>query len=369
MTTVASFSGVAAFTATATACPADPAATGALPGDIAQVLFDGAAPPFLQLLRGGVAQPALEVAANPAGDALLTALEPEVLEAMPDDGARSAPRRARAAAADEPTSGDEMLALLTASTVTTPVSPAAPVNSTAPAEALPAASVVTTATTPAPTPKHDAAADIAADADAEGGGPTVTNGSMWAELLEGDSDAATSEQRERAPRFTLPAAITRSNAAPEGNALATSFNVITRAMAQPAVERTVSVPMHSVQWPQAVATEVRWCLDNAVQSATLRMTPEHLGPVEIRLEVSDSQVNVNFGAAQADTRAALEQALPKLREMMAGAGLSLGEASVQQQMRREPQERAPPPTSDFTGEPQSTAPQRLAALGLIDEYV
>jgi len=358
MTTVASFSGVAAFTATA--CPADPAAAGALPGDIAQVLFDGAAPPFLQLLQGGgVAQPApapapaveVAAAANPASEALL--------EAAPTDSARPAPRRARAAVTDEPTDGAGMLALLTASAVTTPVSPAAP------AEALAAATVVTAATTPALAPKQDAAVDAAA----EDGSPAVANGSMWSELLEGESGAATSEQRERTPRFTLPAAITRSNAAPEGNALATSFNVITRAMAQPAVERTVNVPMHSAQWPQAVATEVRWCLDNAVQSATLRITPEHLGPVEIHLEINDSQVNVNFGAAQADTRAALEQALPKLREMMAGAGLSLGEASVQQQMRRESQDRPTPSASGFTAEPQSAAPQRLVALGLIDEYV
>jgi len=42
-----------------------------------------------------------------------------------------------------------------------------------------------------------------------------------------------------------------------------------------------------------------------VQSATLRLSPEHLGPVEVQIDVQKSQVNVNFSAASAETRTAL----------------------------------------------------------------
>jgi hypothetical protein len=59
-----------------------------------------------------------------------------------------------------------------------------------------------------------------------------------------------------------------------------------------------------------------------------------------------------------------------LREAFAGAGLTLGEASVQQQMRRESQNpgsvrRSPGPDAD---DPVMTA-GNARAIGLIDEYV
>lgn len=347
MNSVSSFSGAAALTAVA-ACPADPAATAALPGDIAQALFDGM-PPFLQLLQGAGAAP--EGATDAAAQSLLASLEVSPQESDITPGTvRSAPRRPRGDTDEGLTSGAELLALLASAAV--PATPAAP-SSTPPT----AINIDASAAPATPKPVSEGAT----------ASTPVASGSMWSELLDGEADSSPLPQREReSSRFGTPAA-PRAAAATD-NGFAASFNVINRALA-PQVERTVNVPMHAAQWPQAVANEVRWCLDNAVQSATLRITPDHLGPVEIRLEVNDSQVNVNFGAAHADTRAALEAALPRLRDMLAGAGLSLGEASVQQQMRRESQDRPPPAVAALDGEPQSAAPQRLAALGLIDEYV
>ncbi len=135
-------------------------------------------------------------------------------------------------------------------------------------------------------------------------------------------------------------------------------------------ERTVSVPVHDRHWSQAIAAQVLVLADHRIESATLRLTPEHLGPVDVHIDIQDSQVNVNFGAAHADTRSALEQALPRLREVLAGAGLTLGDASVQQQLRRGSQNR-----SDGTRAPGESADAQpvalsasLRAIGMIDEY-
>jgi flagellar hook-length control protein FliK len=117
-----------------------------------------------------------------------------------------------------------------------------------------------------------------------------------------------------------------------------------------------------------VASEVRWFAEQGVQNATLKLTPEHLGPVEVHLALSDGQVNVNFSASHSDTRQALEQSLPQLRDMLAGAGLSLGQAHVQQQMRQGSQNSfSPGGASADNGlhEPSATIPMRL---GLVDEY-
>jgi len=136
-------------------------------------------------------------------------------------------------------------------------------------------------------------------------------------------------------------------------------------------ERTISVPVHDHRWSQAIAAQILVLTDHRTESATLRLTPEHLGPVDVRIDIEDSKVNVSFGAAHSDTRAALELALPRLREVLAGAGLTLGEASVQQHMRRGSQNR-----SDGARAASGAAEQSALAmisvrrmLGVIDEYV
>jgi len=108
-----------------------------------------------------------------------------------------------------------------------------------------------------------------------------------------------------------------------------------------------------------------------VQSATLSLSPQHLGPIQVRIDLQQSQINVNFSAAHADTRAALADAMPRLREMLAAGGLSLGQANVQQQSTGNGS-TAPPPsprmhTSDETVDPVAVGATR--ALGLVDEYV
>jgi flagellar hook-length control protein FliK len=97
-----------------------------------------------------------------------------------------------------------------------------------------------------------------------------------------------------------------------------------------AVVRTIPVPVADHRWPERVGHEIRILVDGGVQQATLRLNPEHLGPVEVRIDVVNDRANVVFGASHADTRAALNDAIPKLREMFAGAGLTLGDAGVRQ---------------------------------------
>ncbi|MFI4865483.1 MAG: flagellar hook-length control protein FliK [Steroidobacterales bacterium] len=137
-----------------------------------------------------------------------------------------------------------------------------------------------------------------------------------------------------------------------------------------AAEATISVPVGSGGWPQAVAAQVHWFVSNDVQSATLHLSPEHLGPVEVHIDVQQSQVNVNFSAAHAETRAALEQTVPRLREIFASGGLTLGHTNVQQDPRPGSQPTTAPVRAAFA-HPQTVEPVAITAphtLGLVDEY-
>jgi flagellar hook-length control protein FliK len=90
-------------------------------------------------------------------------------------------------------------------------------------------------------------------------------------------------------------------------------------------------------WADQVATRVSFIHDRGMQSASLKLSPEHLGPLEIQITVKDDQASVWFGAAHAETRTALEQALPRLRELLQSQGLALADAGV---FREPPREHA-----------------------------
>jgi len=136
------------------------------------------------------------------------------------------------------------------------------------------------------------------------------------------------------------------------------------------VERSIELPVFDPNWSHALAAQVHVLTAGNIQSATLRLSPEHLGPVEVHIEVQSTQVNVSFSAAHAETRSALEQSVPVLRAMFAHSGLTLGQSSVQGETR--------PGSQSFKTRAQglaaagsAPAPQVVtarSAMGLIDEY-
>jgi flagellar hook-length control protein FliK len=196
--------------------------------------------------------------------------------------------------------------------------------------------------------------------------PGATLAGQFTSQREGDGHAA-GDDRSRAPATIAGSA---SNAgASAGMDMAAALRAASEAIPVQ-VERNVSVPVHERHWPTALATQVLVLSNDKVQAATLRLSPEHLGPVEVHIDLQDANVNVSFTAAHAETRAALEQAMPQLRAVLAGAGLSLGQATVQQHARRESQNsNALPRTGGAADEPIESPATLVRALGMIDEYV
>lgn len=81
-------------------------------------------------------------------------------------------------------------------------------------------------------------------------------------------------------------------------------------------------------WDNALGQKVVWMATGAEQTASLTLNPPDLGPLQVVINVSNSHAEATFTAAQPEVRQALEAALPKLKEMMADAGISLGQTSV-----------------------------------------
>ena len=91
-----------------------------------------------------------------------------------------------------------------------------------------------------------------------------------------------------------------------------------------------SVNLFKPEGQQQLAEKVRWMNNNRQISAELRLDPEDLGAVQVKISMNGDSATVSMVVQSTQAREALEQATPRLREMLAEQGLSLGESSVNQ---------------------------------------
>ncbi|HJW26043.1 MAG TPA: flagellar hook-length control protein FliK [Rhodocyclaceae bacterium] len=95
---------------------------------------------------------------------------------------------------------------------------------------------------------------------------------------------------------------------------------------------TVATPLHDSRWSQDFGDKVVWLAKTDQQVAQLHINPPQLGPMHITLNLNGDQASALFVSAHAEVRQAIQDAMPQLREMLAGAGINLGQANVGTQL-------------------------------------
>lgn len=154
---------------------------------------------------------------------------------------------------------------------------------------------------------------------------------------------------------------------------ATNENASPVRQAELAHARPVQHPVGTAEWADEIGSRMTMMVEQGRHTASLRLSPEHLGPLEVRITVDGDKASVQFGASHVDTRNALENALPRLREMFASQGLSLADANVSRESPRQQSNQAPASRSSGLGSVASDegsanlAPTRVR-LGLLDTY-
>lgn len=84
-------------------------------------------------------------------------------------------------------------------------------------------------------------------------------------------------------------------------------------------------------WGNDFNQQITWLTTQKHHVAELHLHPAELGPVEIILHISNdqsTQVSAQFTSPHLAVREAIESALPRLREMMAENGITLGNTTV-----------------------------------------
>ncbi|GGK72863.1 flagellar hook-length control protein FliK [Amphritea balenae] len=84
-------------------------------------------------------------------------------------------------------------------------------------------------------------------------------------------------------------------------------------------------------WSQAVNDRVMLMSSRNGQFAEIQLDPPELGSLQVKLQVKNEQVSVVFNTPHGSVREALEQSMPRLKEMFEEQGLNLADSSVEDQ--------------------------------------
>lgn len=82
---------------------------------------------------------------------------------------------------------------------------------------------------------------------------------------------------------------------------------------------------------QQLAEKVRWMVNQNNLQADIRLDPPELGSMKVRVNLSGESASVNIVVQSQQAREVLEQATPKLKELLEQQGIELGQSSVQQE--------------------------------------
>jgi flagellar hook-length control protein FliK len=176
----------------------------------------------------------------------------------------------------------------------------------------------------------DALSDLA---NGKGGKATKGNADALAAGIAAQAGSDAEADGKTLPDFdlaadVLPDAFADNTTGTMQHAQHADFRAHMAAAQQPKTEMAVATPLNQPGWADDVGHQISWLADQGMSKAELVLTPPHLGRIEITLEIGSDLSTAQFVTANPQVREALEQAMPRLREMLADGGISLGEANV-----------------------------------------
>ena len=145
----------------------------------------------------------------------------------------------------------------------------------------------------------------------------------------------------------------------------------------PPLQAELHAELGSKEFAPALGSQLKVLVRDGVEHAQLKLNPAEMGPIEVRIRIDGSQAQVEFSAAQAPTRQALQEAVPALASALRDAGLTLSGGGVFDQARdprgdAQPQARqgaVPSGERSFDeGAPLTQAPRVPRARGAVDLY-
>ncbi len=147
-----------------------------------------------------------------------------------------------------------------------------------------------------------------------------------------------------------------------------------RAAGTIATELTLTLPTNpDAGFDDAFGARISWLADQRIGRAEIRLNPEHLGAIEVRLQIDGTRISAEFQSPHADVRQALENSVARLRDMLGQHGMQLAHTDVGQGRAGEHRDRGARHSDGRQSEHESgptdrPLPPMTQTRGLLDEY-
>jgi len=137
---------------------------------------------------------------------------------------------------------------------------------------------------------------------------------------------------------------------------------------------TVQTQLFKPDWSESFNSNILVLVKDQVQSARLNLNPPELGPIEIRLSIQKDHTNIHFYSQHGVVRDVIEDAFPRLRELMSSSGINLGDVNVSQHSASgQPHESSDLNRIEYHDTEMEDAkvvvPVQIRSHNLIDQYI
>lgn len=202
--------------------------------------------------------------------------------------------------------------------------------------------------------------------------PLVAAGTLTADkmvmakaMLMSDKLSLSADGKMSGDVMTLANQLVTANGSAAGSS-AVSFSLaqldnlaVNQAATATTFQTAIATQVANPNWGDTVMQRVMWMSSQNIQSAEIHLDPPELGALMVKINTQHDQTTVAFSSPHAVVRDALDQSLPKLRDMMEQQGLDLGRVDVFGQSRQQ--------TSENGGDQESSSAQAMAGDELISD--
>lgn len=133
----------------------------------------------------------------------------------------------------------------------------------------------------------------------------------------------------------------------------------------------LQLPLRASGWDTELAQRVVWMAGRQAQWAEITLNPPNLGSIEVHLSLRGSEASAYFYSPHAVVREAIDESLGRLRDMLAAAGIQLGQAQVGRESLTERQTGGFLPATGAPTAARSRVDEGPVNLrrGLVDLYI
>ena len=98
---------------------------------------------------------------------------------------------------------------------------------------------------------------------------------------------------------------------------------------------SLDIPVAEPEWSQGFNQQIIWLGQQKINSAQIKLNPQEFGPLEVNIHMLKDEATLKITTHTLQIRDLVEQALPRLREMMAEQGVNLAQVNIDSHEHKE----------------------------------